>query len=151
MATTVADRVFIDTNVLVYASRPTVPEHGAARAALGRLEASGCEAWISRQVLREYLAVVTRPQATAPSLPMATGIADVRRFQSSFEVADDGPAEFERLLDVLAAHPGAGKQVHDANLVAAMLVHGIRRLLTFNAADFRRFAGAIELEALVRS
>jgi predicted nucleic acid-binding protein len=27
-----------------------------------------------------------------------------------------------------------------------MLEHGIRRLLTFNAGDFRRFAGIIELE-----
>lgn len=33
MTTTVADRVFIDTNVLVYASRPTAPHHAAARAA----------------------------------------------------------------------------------------------------------------------
>jgi predicted nucleic acid-binding protein len=150
MATTVADRVFIDTNVLVYASRPTAPEHVAARAALARVETSDCAVWISPQVLREYLAVVTRPQANAPPLPMATAIADVRRFQSSFEVADEGPAVLERLLDLLATYPGAGKQVHDANLVATMLVHDIRRLLTFNATDFRRFAGAIELETLAR-
>jgi toxin-antitoxin system PIN domain toxin len=151
MATTAVDRAFVDTNVLVYASRPTAPEHVAARAALARLEASDGTVWISPQVLREYLAVVTRPQATAPPLPMATAIADVRRFQSSFEVADEGPAVLERLLQLLAAYPGAGKQVHDANLVAVMLVQGIRRLLTFNAADFQRFAGAIEIEALIRS
>jgi hypothetical protein len=30
-----------------------------------------------------------------------------------------------------------------------MLAHGIRRLLTFNLGDFQRFAGAIEIEALV--
>jgi len=82
---------------------------------------------------------------------MAAAIADVRRFQSSFEIADEGPANLERLLELLAAHPGAGKQVHDTNLVAAMLVHGIRRLMTFNSSDFQRFAGTIEIEALVRS
>ena len=82
---------------------------------------------------------------------MAAAIADVRRFQSSFEFADEGPAILERLLELLAAHPGAGKQVHDTNLVAAMLVHGIRRLMTFNSSDFQRFAGTIEIEALVRS
>jgi predicted nucleic acid-binding protein len=98
--------------------------------------------------LHEYLAVVTRPQATAPPLTMATAIADVRRFQSSFEVANEGPAVLERLLELLAVHPGAGKQVHDTNLVAAMLAHGIRRLLTFNVADFQRFDGVIEIEAL---
>jgi predicted nucleic acid-binding protein len=35
--------------------------------------------------------------------------------------------------------------VHDANLVATMLAHGITRLLTFNAADFRRFGSLVEL------
>ncbi len=32
-----------------------------------------------------------------------------------------------------------GKQAHDANLVATMLVHGVDRLLTFNGDDFKRF------------
>jgi predicted nucleic acid-binding protein len=32
-----------------------------------------------------------------------------------------------------------GKQAHDAQPVAAMLVHGVRRLLTFNAQDFKRY------------
>ena len=40
-----------------------------------------------------------------------------------------------------------GKQVHDANIAAAMLAHGESRLLTFNAADFRRFAPLIEVVA----
>jgi predicted nucleic acid-binding protein len=53
---------------------------------------------------------------------------------------------FDRLLALLGAHYGAGRQVYDANIVATMLKHGIYRLLTFNAADFRRFKGIIELE-----
>jgi predicted nucleic acid-binding protein len=34
----------------------------------------------------------------------------------------------------------AGKQAHDAHLVAAMLVHGVTHLLTFNTNDFKRFS-----------
>src|SRR5579872_2451017 len=88
-----ADPVFIDTNILVYAARPSAPNYAVARVALNRLEAEGAGLWISAQVVREYLAVVTRSQATAPALPMATAIADVRRFQSIFEVAYPGPGE----------------------------------------------------------
>ena len=143
-----ADRVFVDTNLLVYASRPVVPENAAAREALANLDARGTTMWISPQVLREYLAVVTRLQATAPALPMATAIADVRQFAVSFEVTQEGPEVFERLLDLLGTYPVAGRQVHDAHLVATMLVHGIGRLLTFNAGDFRRYAGEIEVGAL---
>ena len=38
-----------------------------------------------------------------------------------------------------------GRQVHDANIVATMLAHGERRLLTFNDGDFVRFAPRIEV------
>jgi predicted nucleic acid-binding protein len=31
--------------------------------------------------------------------------------------------------------------VHDARLVALMMVHGVRQIVTFNAADFTRYAG----------
>jgi predicted nucleic acid-binding protein len=34
-----------------------------------------------------------------------------------------------------------GKQVHDARLVAAMNVYGIKHLLTYNKNHFKRFAG----------
>jgi len=42
MATTVADRVFIDTNVLAYVSRPSAPGHAAARSGLAGIEARDC-------------------------------------------------------------------------------------------------------------
>ena len=140
-----ADPAFIDTNVLVYISRPVSPGHARARIALGQLEKDGAPLWISRQVMREYLAVVTRPQVTAPPLAMASAVGDVRRFRSSFQVAEDGAPVLDRLLFLLDRYPGAGKQVHDTNIVATMVEHG---LLTFNTADFRRFSGVIELEPL---
>jgi len=142
-----ADPVF-DTNILVYATRPSAAQHAAAKAALTRLEDEGSALWVSPQVLREYLAAVTRPQATAPALPMATAIADVRRFRTAFDVAGEHAGVLDRLLNLLAGSRGAGRQVHDANIVATMLEQGIRRLLTFNAADFRRFGRIIDLEPL---
>ena len=138
--------VFVDTNVLIYASRPSAPQHGAAQTALARLRAGASPLWLSAQVLREYLAAATRPQPSGPALPMAAAIADVRRFRLAFNLAEDGPDVLDRLLQLLAAHPGAGKQIHDANLVATMLAHRVTRLLTFNVADFRRFGQAITLE-----
>ena len=34
-----------------------------------------------------------------------------------------------------------GKNAHDARLVAAMRVHGVTHLLTFNDQDFARYTG----------
>jgi predicted nucleic acid-binding protein len=117
-----------------------------ARHLLSQLEAGGRRLWISQQVLREYLCVVTRVQATSSALPIATALADVRRFHASLNVAADTPGVLERLLEIVATHPVSGKQVHDANVVATMLEYGISRLLTFNIADFQRFADVITLK-----
>lgn len=38
-------------------------------------------------------------------------------------------------------HRVSGKTTHDARLVAAMKVHGVTAILTFNAADFARYPG----------
>ena len=34
----------------------------------------------------------------------------------------------------------SGVQVHDARLVAAMIFHNVKHILTFNGQDFRRYA-----------
>ncbi len=41
--------------------------------------------------------------------------------------------------------PPGGRQVHGANIVAAMLARGERRPMTFSAAGFRRYGERIEL------
>ena len=58
-------------------------------------------------------------------------------------MAAQPPRVPDRLLDLRASG-----QRHDTNVVATMLEHGIRRLLTFNAADFRRFARIIDSEPI---
>ena len=42
---------------------------------------------------------------------------------------------------LVLAHDCKGKPAHDARLVAAMNVHKVDQLLTFNHQDFGRFAG----------
>jgi hypothetical protein len=43
--------------------------------------------------------------------------------------------------DLVTANQVKGKTAHDARLVAAMLWHQLTHRLTFNASDFKRFAG----------
>jgi predicted nucleic acid-binding protein len=137
MATTAADPVFVDTNVLVYSTRPLSVHHAAAAQALARLGAAGVTMCISPQILREYLAAVTRPQATAPGLPMETAINDVHRFRAAFLVAEERASVLDRLIEILSTHRVADRQIHDANIVATMLDCGVHRLLR----DCRKFWG----------
>ena len=133
---------------MIYFNRPAALQHAVAKSALARLQAELSPLWISPQVLREYLAAATRPQASGTALSMTNAIADVHDFRAAFNVMEDHPDVFDRLLRLLAAHPRAGKQVHGANFVATMLEYGISRLLTCNTADFRRFDKLIEVVAV---
>jgi predicted nucleic acid-binding protein len=140
-----ADAVFLDTNVLVYAAVPEAPLHAAARRQVDALALSGAPAWTSRQVLREFLAVLTRPQSFTLPVSASVLVTAVHSFERRFSVAEDSAAVTTALLQLLQTVPLGGKQVHDANIVATMQVYGIRRLLTFNRADFARFAHLITL------
>ena len=137
---------FIDTNVLVYAAVDGSPMLDRARAALTQVAANG-PATISRQILREYLSVMTRQQIWGKPLTLTEAIADTAEFIRQFTILEDGPAVWDQLIMLGSRYSFAGRQVHDANLIATMLAHGEHRILTFNDADFRRFADLIEVQA----
>ena len=135
---------FVDTNVLVYSTAAGAPFQDRARAALAR-PAADEPLCLSRQILREYLAVMTRQQAWGRALSLSEAIADTSAFVERFTLLEDSPVVWNQLLDLSRRYSFGGRQVHDANIVATMLAHGERRLLTFNGADFRRFAPLIDV------
>jgi predicted nucleic acid-binding protein len=143
--------VFLDTNILVYAATTQSPFHPAALQAIERLYDAGVEVWISRQILREYLATLTRTQQFTNPLPIATLIEDVRLFQTRFRLAEDSLEVTQRLLTLMEQIPVGGRQVHDGNIVATMLVYGVGQLLTHNVADFNRFSELITILTLVET
>lgn len=135
---------FVDTNVLVYSTAAGAPFQKRARAAL--VPVAGDEPLcLSRRILREYIAVMTRQQVWGNALSLAVAIGDAVSFTQRFNILEDGPPVWDRLLELTRTYSFGGRQVHDANIVATMIAHGERRLLTFNAADFRRFADVIEI------
>lgn len=147
MATTAVDPVLVDTNVLVYGVLTTAPLNGTALQRIRALQQAGTERWISRQVLREFLAAVTRGQSFSKA--MATAITHAARLRGLYRIAEDGPAVTTNLLTLCQAVPVGGKQVHDANIVATMQACGIAKLLTHNTADFVRFQNVITVLPLV--
>jgi predicted nucleic acid-binding protein len=142
-------QILVDTNVLVYASQQTAPLHGIAFGRLQSLHDQGNELWLSQQILREYLATMSRSQIFANPLPAAILAADIARFQTSFRVAEDSAQVMAKLLVLIQQVSVGGKQVHDANIVATMMMHGIDQLLTHNVDDFRRFARYITILPLI--
>lgn len=132
--------VFVDTNVLLRAADPGDPKHEAAIRAISELLEAGETLCITLQIVAEFWNVATRP-ATNNGLGMS--IEEVRdeisRLEGFFLVLPESAEVYSEWKRLVAEHRIQGVKVHDARIVAAMNVHGITRILTFNADDFRRY------------
>jgi predicted nucleic acid-binding protein len=153
MTTAVAapETAFVDTNILIYAAIPAFPWHGDAVARLSELEASAVTLSISRQTIREYLSALSKPSSFTPAIPTAALLPDIAALTARFTVVEDGPAVTAALITILTTVACGGKQVYDANIVATMIAHGIRKILTHNVGDFQRFSAWIEIVPLIAS
>ena len=83
--------MFIDTNVLVKSRIPNAPDHDVARISLDRAFRDPEPLRISRQVIRECLAVVTRPQTWPVGITREDALDDVSRLIGSFEMLEGWP------------------------------------------------------------
>ena len=140
MVLTQGSAVFVDTNLLIYATFPSSPFHPAARIRLTDLERQGTVLWTSRQVLREFPSATTRPGAIMPAPARSSLEQVVQQFEAEFQVANEDSSVTARLLKLVQAKTIQGKQIHDANIVATMEHFGISWLLTHNTSDFVRYS-----------
>ena len=151
MVITDAETVFLDTNILVYANVAESPFHEDALAAIVTRYAANVELWISRQVIREYVAVMSRPNISSSPKPAGLLTERISFFQSNFSVAEDNYQVTHHLMMLIEQIPVGGRQIHDANIVATMQAYNIPKLLTHNIKDFERYADLIEILPIVET
>lgn len=131
----------LDTNVLLRSIEAGHPHHATARRALERLALTPAALYVAPQNLIEFWVVATRPTtARGLGLTPAQALSEVAKFEASFTVAVDSPAVYAQWRRLVAAYGVSGLPSHDARLVAVMRVHGIANVVTFNKADFHRYA-----------
>lgn len=135
-----SDRLFCDTNVLLCAvdSKRALNQH--ALRVLNTLPNQGVELCVSGQVIREFLAVSTRPaEANGLGLGVRQAIDNAHAILERSTILEEPRGMMERLLRLVAATRISGRRVHDANIVAVMLENGVQRLVTDNLVHFRCF------------
>jgi predicted nucleic acid-binding protein len=138
--------VVVDTNVLLSASDPQRALHRTALEILNNWPNQGQILAISAQVLREYLAVATRPvNVNGLGLDVHDALANVAAFRGRMRLIWETEQTWDRLHGLISRYRCSGKQVHDANVVATALTSGVTRLLTANVADFSRFSPELEI------
>ena len=139
-----ANSYLIDSNILLRISRRDDPDYGIVDAALERLLREDAALYYTHQNIAEFWNVWTRPaDKNGFGLSGETAEREIGKFEGMMEFAADNAGVYERWRQIVWDYRVKGVQVHDARLVAAMLVHGIPNLLTLNVADFARYAGVI--------
>lgn len=136
---TMPDKVFLDTNILVYLANEDSPFHQRAVTRFKKL-AGECELWISRQVLREYAVVMTRAGTIEKPLSPKEVATDIEQWEDIFQVADETEAVTRILVELIKEYDIKGKSIHDANIIATMKANMIENLFTLNANDFKKFS-----------
>ena len=130
------DKVFLDTNILVYLANEDSSFHAVVKDKFKELAAKS-ELWISRQVLREYAVVMSRSGIIEKSLTSAEIVSDLTKWGTICVVADETEEITGFLKKLIQAYNIKGKRIHDANIVATMMVNTIAFLFTLNVDDFK--------------
>ena len=138
-------RTLVDSNVLIARADLQHSGHQAAIDSVSRLLMSGEELFVTPQNIAEFWCVATTPRRRLGGLGLTGVEAGLRRenIKRDFTLLRDQPAlndAWERLVD---RYQVIGLAVFDTRLVAAMQVHRLDRILTFNITDFARYGVSV--------
>ena len=131
----------IDTNVLLGFSFPADPRYQIVRTTVRGLLASGHQLRTTSQNFAEFWNVSTRPTDRNGFGRTPFEINPIlQHLEQLFLLLPDFPDMYPNWRRLVVKYSVSGVQVHDARLVALMLVHDVTYILTFNTQDFTRYA-----------
>ena len=133
----------VDTSVLVGAIQTFDLElRGSARHALKSLYRRGEQMVCFPQNMVEFWSVAARPvKDKGLGLKLDQTDQYVDRFQTVIRLLPETPDVFAIWQMLVMVHRVGGVHVHDARIVAAMAVHRVSTILSFDRDDFRGYAG----------
>ncbi len=130
-----------DTNILLRSVQTSHPVHGDVDRVVMVLLDRGDELCVLGQSLIEFWAVATRPVTNnGLGLTIARTTQELTKLKSLFFILPDTADILPEWEQLVVQHQVLGRQVYDARLAAAMSVHNVTHLLTFNAGDFKRYS-----------
>ena len=130
----------LDTNVLTRLALPDHPEHALTQVAVAALARTDAPLCVVPQNLYEFWVVATRPSGqNGLGFTLSQARDEIARINYLFKRMSDPPDLYDEWQHLVAHYDVMGKPAHDARLVAAMNLHRIPKLLTFNPRDFSRY------------
>lgn len=95
---------------------------------------------LSTQVVREFAVAATAPiELGGLGLSTADALENIRRYLEFMPLLPSSRGEFRAWADLLQVHAVTGKRIHDANMVATALAHGLAQIITLDVSAFEGF------------
>jgi predicted nucleic acid-binding protein len=132
----------LDTDVLVSWAMAGAPHHAVARQLLEReIRRGGARLGLTPQVLHEFLHIVTDARRFPEPLSMERARELAADLWDAVEVERIVPSAsvVHRTLELIGRFRLGRKRILDTALAATFEAAGVRRLATFNGADFAIF------------
>lgn len=131
----------VDTNVLLRSIDLAHPMNRDAVDTLRTLQSREEQLCIVPQNLIEFWNVYTRPlERNGLGGTPEEAESEVMQLKALFTLLPDTPAIYPTWEQLVSQYRVRGVNVHDARLVAAMIVHRLTHILTFNDRDFMRYS-----------
>ena len=141
MEISLGEILFLDTNILLTATEESRPHHRLAKELIASIHQRGIHLGYSGQIMREYLVAATRPpDANGLGMKPADALANADIFGQRLVFFEETETAANQLKQLIKKRQVKGTSIHDANVVATMLAHGISKLITENQEDFSSFS-----------
>jgi len=137
-----ATQYLVDSNILLRWVKPGHSDHPLIVSAIDAMLRRSDVLCYTSQNVGEFWNACTRPlDRNGYGLSPKETDRRAKFFEERLRLLPDSLVVHEEWRRLIVAHDVSGVQVHDARLAAAMRVHGVERILTFNDRDFARFPG----------
>lgn len=133
--------VLLDTGILLRLLNRDDALHASARTAVRAVKGRGEQTVTCLQNICEFWNVSTRPASARGGLGLSGVQAQskLRVIERIVQVLPEPAGLYDRWRELILAHQVMGVQVHDARIVASMMLHGVQDIITFNSRDFSRY------------
>ena len=130
-----------DTNNLLRFAIRADAQHAVVLSAIRKLKANGDKIYILPQTCVEFWNVCTRPTSrNGFGLSVQQANHSLRLVEKIFPLLPDDENVHREWRKLVVNFGVSGVQIHDARIAAAMLVHQVTHILTFNTSDFARYS-----------
>jgi len=134
--------IALDTNILIYAHRSEMPQHGLALTQLKGIVEGNLPWALPLFCIGEFVRVVTHPRVFSPptSLEMALDFLERLLESPSARLLAPGDTFMSAFAEACRQAAVRGNLAFDAQVVAVCREHGVTEILTEDR-DFARFPG----------